>query len=64
MKNEIKYSMLVNIEIKDRLKKGFRNVKSLLDKINVAYIEVGILDPDKKSFINLNRPEDISQSRE
>ncbi len=50
--------------IKDRLKNGFRNVKSLLDKINVTYIEVGILDPDKKSFINLNRPEDVSQSRE
>ena len=48
--------------IQDRLKNGFRNVKSVLDKINVAYIDVGILDPDKKSFINLNRPEDVFTS--
>ena len=50
--------------IKDRVKNGFRNVKSLLDIVNVAYIEVSSLDPDKKSFINLNRPEDVSQYRE
>lgn len=48
--------------IQDRLQNGFRNVKSLLDKINVAYIDVDTLDPDKKSFINLNRPEDVSGS--
>jgi len=45
--------------IRDRLEKGFRNVKSLLDILNVFYVDVGTLDPDKKSFINLNRPEDV-----
>ena len=48
--------------IKKQLKKGFRNVKSLLEQINVIYIDVRTLDPEKKSFINLNRPEDISTS--
>ena len=48
--------------IQDRLKNGFRNVKSLLDKIDLTYIDVSILDPDKKSFINLNRPEDVFTS--
>lgn len=48
--------------IEDRLRNGFRNVKSVLDKIDVVYIDVKTLDPDKKSFINLNRPEDIPTS--
>lgn len=50
--------------IQDRLKNGFRNVKSLLDKIDVTYIDVNYLDPDKRSFINLNRPEDVDTSFE
>jgi len=50
--------------IQDRLKNGFRNVKSLLDKIDVGYIDVNTLDPDKRSFINLNRPEDVDTSFE
>jgi len=45
--------------IQNQLKNGFRNVKSLLEQINVVYINVKILDPEKKSFINLNRPEDV-----
>ena len=48
--------------IQDQLENGFRNVKSILDKINVTYIDVGMLDPDKKSFINLNRPKDVFTS--
>jgi len=45
--------------IQDKLKNGFRNVKSLLEQINVVYIDVRTLDPEEKSFINLNRPEDV-----
>lgn len=48
--------------IQKQLENGFRNVKSLLEKIDVAYVGVEVLDPGKKSFINLNRPEDVSQS--
>lgn len=48
--------------IQKQLKNGFRNVKSIMEKIDVDYIEVEILDPEKTSFINLNRPEDVSQS--
>ncbi|EKQ54088.1 MAG: molybdopterin-guanine dinucleotide biosynthesis protein A [Methanobacterium sp. Maddingley MBC34] len=48
--------------IQNQLKKGFRNVKSLLEQINVVYIDVRSLDPEKKSFINLNRPEDMFTS--
>lgn len=48
--------------IKKQLEDGFRNVKSLLDKVDVIYIDVRSLDPKKRSFINLNRPEDVSTS--
>lgn len=48
--------------IKKQLENGYRHVKSLLDKTDVAFIDVGILDPEKRSFINLNRPEDLSTS--
>jgi len=48
--------------IQNQLKKGFRNVKSLLEQINVVYIDVRSLDQEKKSFINLNRPEDMFTS--
>jgi len=48
--------------IQKQLENGYRHVKSLLDKTDVAFIDVGMLDPEKRSFINLNRPEDISTS--
>jgi molybdopterin-guanine dinucleotide biosynthesis protein A len=48
--------------IQKQLESGFRNVKSLFDKTDVDYISVEVLDPDKSSFINLNRPEDVPSS--
>lgn len=48
--------------IEKQLESGFRNVKSLFDKTDVDYISVEVLDPDKSSFINLNRPEDVPSS--
>jgi Molybdopterin-guanine dinucleotide biosynthesis protein A len=48
--------------IQKLLEDGYRHVKSLMDKIDVAFIDVGMLDPEKRSFINLNRPEDVPTS--
>lgn len=48
--------------IQKQLESGFRNVKSLFDKTDVDYISVEVLDPEKSSFINLNRPEDVPSS--
>lgn len=45
--------------IENSLKHGFNDVKSLFKIINVNYIDVEVLDPDRISFRNLNRPEDI-----
>ncbi|MCC7551518.1 MAG: molybdenum cofactor guanylyltransferase [Methanobacterium sp.] len=46
--------------IQKQLKTGFRDVKSVLKLINVNYVDVDVLDPEKTSFINLNRPEDLN----
>jgi len=48
--------------IRKQLESGFRNVKSLFDKTDVDYVSVEVLDPEKSSFINLNRPEDVPSS--
>lgn len=45
--------------IRKTLSEGLRDVKSLLKKLNVRYIDVARLDPDKLSFTNLNYPNDI-----
>ncbi|MGI6481843.1 MAG: molybdenum cofactor guanylyltransferase [Methanobacterium sp.] len=45
--------------IEDVLNQGLRDVKSLLKYIDVDYVSVEILDPEKNSFRNLNRPEDL-----
>lgn len=45
--------------IEDIMNNGLRDVKSLFKYINVEYIEVETLDPEKTSFRNLNRPEDL-----
>lgn len=45
--------------IRKTLSEGLRDVKSLLKKLNVRYIDVARLDPYKSSFINLNYPHDI-----
>jgi molybdenum cofactor guanylyltransferase len=45
--------------IRKTLSEGLRDVKSLLNKLNVRYIDVARLDPDKSSFTNLNYPHDI-----
>jgi molybdenum cofactor guanylyltransferase len=45
--------------IENILDMGLRDVKSLFKLINVNYIGVEVLDPEKKSFHNLNRPEDL-----
>jgi len=46
--------------IKMQLKAGYRDVKSLFNVINVNFVEVELLDPEKISFTNLNRPEDLT----
>lgn len=45
--------------IEDMLNQGFRDVRSLFNHIDVRYISVETLDPDKTSFQNLNRPQDL-----
>jgi len=45
--------------IEDVLNRGLRDVKSLFNYIDVEYIAVDILDPEKTSFRNLNRPQDL-----
>lgn len=45
--------------IKSILHNGLRDVKSLHQKINVDYVDVEVLDPEKSSFKNLNSPEDL-----
>jgi molybdenum cofactor guanylyltransferase len=45
--------------IQNRLLEGFLDVKSILKIINVNYVDVDFLDPEKISFKNLNRPEDV-----
>jgi molybdopterin-guanine dinucleotide biosynthesis protein A len=42
-----------------QLKAGFRDVRSVLKVMNVNYIKVEVLDPERISFTNLNRPEDL-----
>jgi molybdenum cofactor guanylyltransferase len=41
------------------LSEGLRDFKSLLKKLNVRYIDVARLDPNRSSFTNLNYPHDI-----
>ncbi|NYB52431.1 MAG: molybdenum cofactor guanylyltransferase [Methanobacteriaceae archaeon] len=48
--------------IKNRLKEGFNDVKSLYKVVKVNYVDVNLLDPEKTSFRNLNRPEDLNSS--
>ena len=43
-----------------QLKTGYKDVKSVLNTINVNYINVEVLDPERISFTNLNRPEDLT----
>ena len=43
-----------------QLKAGFRDVRSVLKVMNVNYIKVEVLDPERISFTNLNRPEDLT----
>ncbi|BDZ71539.1 molybdopterin-guanine dinucleotide biosynthesis protein A [Methanobacterium petrolearium] len=45
--------------IKKQLKAGSKDVRSVLKTMNVNYVKVEVLDPEKISFANLNRPEDI-----
>lgn len=45
--------------IEKNLDMGLRDVKSLFKLINVDYVGVEVLDPEKNSFHNLNRPEDL-----
>lgn len=41
------------------LNRGLRDVRSLFNYIDVDYVGVEILDPEKTSFRNLNRPQDL-----
>jgi molybdenum cofactor guanylyltransferase len=49
--------------IKKTLSEGTRDVKSLLKKLNVRYVDVSKLDIDKSSFTNLNYPHDIPEKK-
>jgi molybdopterin-guanine dinucleotide biosynthesis protein A len=46
------------------LNNGYRDVKSLLEKINVYYVGVELLDPEGNSFRNLNYPDDLRKNDE
>ncbi len=45
--------------IKTHLKEGTRDVKSLLEKLKVKYVNVNLLDETGQSFRNFNQPEDL-----
>lgn len=45
--------------IEQIISKDVRDVKSLFKYIDVIYVNVDILDPDKTSFRNLNSPQDL-----
>ena len=46
--------------IKKTLSEGLRDVKSLLKKLKVNYVDISNLEINKSSFTNLNYPHDIS----
>ena len=47
------------VTIKDLIKNKRRNVKSLVDSLNVKYVDAEELDESTMSFRNLNRVEDL-----
>jgi molybdenum cofactor guanylyltransferase len=47
--------------IEDLLLKDQKNVKALIKRLNVKYIKIDEFDLPKKSFLNLNSPQDISK---
>ncbi len=47
--------------IDDLLLKDQKNVKALIERLNVKYIEIDEFNLPKKSFLNLNSPQDISK---
>lgn len=46
--------------IQEQLRDGFRDVRSVLKVLKVNYVNVELLDPERISFTNLNRPEDLT----
>lgn len=55
------YPARSNEIIDDLLLKDQKNVKALIKRLNVKYIEIDEFDLPKKSFLNLNSPQDISK---
>jgi molybdopterin-guanine dinucleotide biosynthesis protein A len=47
--------------IDDLLMKDQKNVKALIKRLKVKYIEIEEFNLPKKSFLNLNSPQDISK---
>lgn len=47
--------------IKDLLRNDQRSIKALIKRLNVKYVEIEGFALSKKSFINLNSPQDISK---
>ncbi len=51
-----------NIQIiKENLNEGRRDVKSLLNKLNVKYVKIDLVDKTSQSFRNFNQPKDLQQ---
>ncbi len=51
--------------IKDRLMRGERRIQSIFDAADVRYIteeEIDRIDPEKRSFVNLNTPEEYKEA--
>ncbi len=55
------YHQRTKILIEKLISKEIRSVKSLIEQLNVFFIDVKSLDPSLKSFKNLNRPQDLDK---
>ena len=48
-------------KIKELLKNNIRNVKALIERSKVKFVDVELLDENGKSFQNINRVKDIKK---
>jgi len=55
------YKKNIANSIKDLIKEKRRDVKSLIDALNIAYVDVGKLDESTMSFRNLNTINDFEE---
>jgi len=55
------YRKEISKEISNLLKDGKKDVKSLYKLVKVKYVDVESLDKTGKSFLNLNKPEEVNR---